>query len=153
MFGRSLTLPATILPLVIGLACKVRGTVGSYAEQRAVALAALDSLHQRFNDGRVDDIYRHASPALRVRPKEELIGNMRETRTRWGKFISGNVVSSACFPNEVRFIVDAKYEQAPAVELLTWAVASNEAYLQDYQIFLGPLDSFPDSANQCRSRQ
>lgn len=148
------TLQATTLTLVMCTAChaQVKVKAGSYAEQRAIALVALDSLHRRFNDGRLEDIYAHMSVALRSRPKAELLANMQETRSHWGKFVSANVVASRCFPNEVRFIVDSKYAKGPAVEVVTWAVTGAEASVQDFQIFPGPVDSLPEPGNECRSR-
>jgi len=147
-------LRAATLALVVCTACRaqVKVKTGSDAEQRAIALVALDSLHRRYSDGRLEDIYTHMTVALRSHPKAELMANMRETRSRWGKFVSANVVASACFPNEVRFIVASKYEHGQAVEVVTWALTGEAAYIQDFQIFPGPLDSVPAPGNECRSR-
>ena len=124
---------------------------GYYADDKKAALAALEVFHERLSDGDYEAIYENSSDALRAHPKSELLAAMRDTHDRWGKLIKAEVKSSSCFPNEVRFIVEAQYEKGTAGEMFIWHVPDHTAHLQHFQIFPGAADVPEGASNECRS--
>jgi hypothetical protein len=131
--------------------CRFQAKAGYYEDDKEAALAALDVFHERLSASDYDAIYENAGDALRARPKAELLAAMRNTHERWGKLIKAEVKSSSCFPNEVRFIVEAQFEKGVAGEMFIWHVADAKARLQHVQIYPGPAVLAPaGSANECR---
>jgi len=133
------------------LGCKVRIRAGSYEDENRAAVAALETLHQRLNSGDFEAIFASTSDPLRSQPKEELIKAMQATRDRWGKLNSAEVKARSCFPNQVRFLVEAHFEKGEAGEMVVFHVADEKALLEHFQTFPGPLEVPPDASNECRS--
>lgn len=148
---RFLGLVLVALVLATCLGCDFSFKVGSFEEDKKAALVALDAFHRRLSDGQFEAIYENASEFLRAQPKEQLLAAMKQTHEQWGRFISSKVVSSSCFPKEVRLLVEARFEKGVAGEMIVWRVATKEAYLEHFEIFQGPVKA-PGGANECRSR-
>jgi hypothetical protein len=138
------------LLLTASLGCRVGLKAGSHQEDKKAALAALDTFHQRLSDAQFEAIYEDASDSLRAQPKQELLAAMKQTRERWGKFVSSKVVSSSCFPNEVRLVVEAQFEKGLAGEMVIWSVPDKQAHLQHFQMFPGPVQLPSGGANECQ---
>jgi len=135
--------------VTVAAGCKYKA--GYYDDDKKAALVALDVLHQRLSDGEFEAIYDDASPAVRARPKEAVIAAMADTRAKWGRFIKAEVKASSCFPNEVRFVVEAQFEKGVAGEMIIFHVPDDKAYLEHLEINPGPAPlPRPGSANECK---
>jgi hypothetical protein len=148
LFGRVIV----VLVLATCPGCDFSFKAGSFEEDKKAALVALDAFHRRFNDAQFDAIYENASDSLRTQPKEQLLAAMKQTYEQWGKVNSSKVVSSSCFPNEVRLLVEAQFEKGVAGEIIVWRLPNKEAHLEHFEIFPGPVKA-PGGANECRSRR
>lgn len=145
-------LPLAALLVAMPFGCESRVKLGHFEDDKVAALEALDVLHQRFSAEDFDAIYENAADGLRARPKTEVVANMRESRRTWGKFISAEVKSAACFPNEVRLVVHARFEKGQAGEMVVWQVP-NKARLLSFVIFPGSVQVPAGTENECRSRR
>ena len=130
--------------------CDFNLKAGSFEADRKAAQVALDNFHRRLSEAQFEAIYENASDRLRAQHKEQLVVVMKQTYERWGKLISSKVVSSSCFPNEVRVLVEAQFEKGVAGELIVWRVPNKEAFLEHFEVFPGPVKA-PGGANECRS--
>ena len=142
---------AVALVLATSPGCDFNFKAGSFEEDKKAALLALDVFHQRLSNAQFEAIYENASDGLRAQPKEQLVAAMKQTHEQWGKLTSSKVVSSSCFPNEVRLLVEAQFEKGLAGEMIIWRVPDKEAHLEHFEIFPGPVKA-PGGANECRSR-
>jgi len=142
-----------IVSLVLGTCagCDFNLKAASFEEEKKAALVALDDFHRRLSDAQFEAIYENTSDSLRAQPKEQFVTVMKQTYERWGKLISSKVVSSSCFPNEVRLLVEAQFEKGVAGEIMVWRIPNKEAHLDHFEIFPGPVKA-PGGANECHSR-
>ena len=131
--------------------CDFNFKAGYFEEDKNAAPVALGILHQRLSHAQFEAMYENASDVLRAQPKEQLLAAMKQTHEQWGKLTSSRVVSSSCFPNEVRFLIEAQFEKALAGEFTVLRVPNKEAHLQHFEIFPGPVTA-PGGANECGSR-
>jgi hypothetical protein len=148
--GQTRLVAATLL-LALLPGCKVRGRTGYYEDQKKSALAALQVLHDRFSAGDFEAIYESTTGPLHARPKAELVAAMRQTYSTWGKVIKAEVKSSSCFPGEVRFVVQGRFEKGEAGEMVVWAFPDDTAHLAHFQIFPGQVDVPAGASNECQS--
>jgi hypothetical protein len=141
--------PLVAVFVVLSIGCKVGIKVGYYDDENRAAVAALDTLHRRLSSGKLQAIYDETSEPLRSRPKDTLIAAMQATRDRWGRLVSSEIKARSCFPNEVRFVVQAHFEKGDAGELVVWAVPGDKALLKHFQIFPGAMPPM-GATNECK---
>ncbi|HTO68960.1 MAG TPA: hypothetical protein VMR31_03790 [Myxococcota bacterium] len=142
---------AAALLLAVTLSCQMKVETGSYPEQKALALAALDTFHARFAAADYEAIWADSTDGFRSHPKDELIAQMKDTAARWGKPGKAHVMATSCFPKQVRLLVEAEFEKGSVGEVLVWNIDGQRALLHQIQWFAGPV-RFPDGAtNECRS--
>jgi hypothetical protein len=136
---------------VAHLGCRVGMKAGYYAEENRAAVAALDVLHRRLNSGELQAIYEDTSKALHSQPKGTLMAAMQATRDRWGKLLNSEIKARSCFPNQVRFLVQAHFEKGDAGEIVVWDVPGDKALLQHFEISPGPMQPPAGAWNECKS--
>jgi hypothetical protein len=136
--------------VVMSMGCKIRAVY--YEDQNRAAVAALETLHRRLNAGELEAIYADTAEPLHSRPKGTLLAAMQATRARWGRLVNAEIKSRSCFPNQVRFLVQAHFEKGDAGEMVVWAVPEDKALLQDFQMFPGTMPApTAGAANECKS--
>ena len=148
---RKLAIVLACVYLAAAPACAARVRLGSFENDKAAAEKALASLHERLSDRDFEAIYNSTDEALRATgSKAQILASMQETRDRNGRFLDGRLRDASCFPEEVRFVFLANYENGPATELISWRVRDGEAKLLAYEISPGfnePPSS--DSVSNC----
>lgn len=139
------------LLLVIALAligCDVK--VGRFAEDRAAALAATQSLRDLYNKREFERIYALGAPMLKdqITP-EAFAAAVAESMNQSGRFVSANLVGSSCFPNEIRLVYHSEFEKGKFTESILWAVPANSAQLVMYKLSPGHAATDRSSQKNC----
>jgi hypothetical protein len=136
--------------LLVASSCKLR--LHYYDDDKKAAIAALEVFHRRLSAGEFEAIYADVGGELRARPKDVLLASMKATRDQWGKLVKAEVKSTACFPGEVKMLVQAEFEKGEAAEMMGWVLPDDEKpHLQYFRIVSGRVQ-VPPGANECRSR-
>ena len=149
--ARRLRALCSAIVVVACTGCKAKPASGIYPEQKAIALVALETFHQRFAARDYEAIYRDSTEGFRSHPKQDLIAAMKDTTERWGKPGRSEIKATSCFPNQVRFLVETQFDRGPVAEVLVWSIEGRRALLHQIQWYPGPV-RFPDGAtNECRS--
>jgi hypothetical protein len=145
-----LAISAVILASCVG--CSLRA--GYYDRDRAVAEAALRTLHERLGKGQFDAIYQDSSEALRATvSKETLLAGMRATHETLGEFRGTEIKAATCFPEEVRLICYSDYEKGSTTEMVTWQVRDGIAKLVLFNVSPGRAEVPVVTEHSCDSRK
>ena len=125
-------------------------------DAKSSAVAAVQTFHQQFNDGKFDDIWNEAADEFRVdllrmagskRPYDAWMPHFRESLGRvvssstakWTAKINGSVTT-------VSLDQDTKFEHSTGVEHFSFLVSDGKAKLRDWSIS-SPLFAIPGHAS------
>ncbi len=131
-------------------ACDVHFKAGHFDEDKVQALASVDKFRTLYEKQDYARLYDMGSPAMRASvSKEQFTTAVQTSFAKYGKYKSSVLVGSSCFPNEVRLVYDAEYENMKVRELMTWSVPNSEAELVMYQISSGQSEFHKESQVGC----
>jgi hypothetical protein len=131
-------------------ACDVHFKSGHFDEEKVQALAGVDKFRTLYKKQDYGRLYDMGSPAMKASvSKEKFTTAVQTSFAKDGEYKSSVFVGSSCFPNEVRLVYDAEYENMKVRELMTWSVPNNEAELVMYQISPGQSEFHKESQVGC----
>lgn len=108
-----------------------------YDERRLQALAAVEKFRVLYEKHDYARLYAMGGPAMRSMSKDQFVSAVETSIARYGKYKSATLVSSSCFPNEVRLIYGAEYEKAKVTEFMIWSFSESQPKLAMYQVSPG----------------
>jgi hypothetical protein len=114
---------------------------GYVADDKLAATKAVEQFHARLNAHQFDEIYHDANEFFR-RPqtKEELIGGLQKTVSRFGQFkkvISSDMRVIVTSPIQIRAVYSSSFAKGNATELFTFVKSNDAVQLVQYQIYPG----------------
>ncbi|UOD31211.1 hypothetical protein INH39_05700 [Massilia violaceinigra] len=128
-------------------ACDVHFKTWNVDEDKAQALVGVKKFRVLYEKHDYAHLYDLGSAAMKASmSKDQFISAARISMAQYGKYESSVLVGSSCFPNEVRLVYDAKYQNANVREHMIWSVSSGPAKLTMYQV--GAVQVQFDKASQ-----
>ncbi|MFZ6710509.1 hypothetical protein [Undibacterium sp. TC9W] len=131
-------------------ACDAHVKAGYFDKDKAQALASVDKFRTLYEKQDYSRLYDMGSPVMKGSvQKEQFLTAVQASFAKYGKYKSSVLVGSSCFPNEVRLVYDAEYENMKVRELMVWSVPNNDAELVMYQISPGQGEFQKESQVGC----
>ncbi|MDR3428787.1 hypothetical protein [Silvimonas sp.] len=124
-------------------ACDAHVKAGSFDEDKAQALNAVEKFRELYGKHDYTDLYDLGSAAMKASiTRDQFISAAQTSMAQYGEYESSVLIASSCFPNEVRLVYDAKYQKANVREFMIWSIPGSQAQLTMYQIKTGqePFD-------------
>ena len=114
----------------------------SASKDKAVAAAATDEFHKRFNSSTFGDIYDHAEPVVReMQSREDFLASMERMRKGQGAVLQKKELAVeynySTDGNMINLVYEVTYEKGIANEQFTWTIVDGKGLLHGYR-FLGP---------------
>jgi hypothetical protein len=114
----------------------------SASKDKAIAVAATNEFHTRFNNSQFGDIYDAAEPTVRqVQTKRDFFASMEAMRAGQGSVVQSKEVgvdyNYSTDGTMVKLLCEVTYEKGVAREEFIWTIVNDKGILHSYR-FLGP---------------